>query len=83
MTSWLFIMEKTNTFLDDMIHITFKNVVHLHGHWNKVVPIMEPSIFANLAMALSFVDAPTGQLMTLIAIVSPIESIATTLATKT
>jgi len=44
---------------------------------------MEPSIFANLAMALSFVDAPAGQLMTLIAIVSPIESIATTLATKT
>jgi hypothetical protein len=32
------IVEKTGTFLDETIHITFKCIVHLHGHQNKMVP---------------------------------------------
>jgi hypothetical protein len=28
--------------------------VHLHGHWNKVVPFMKPSIFADLSNNVKF-----------------------------
>jgi hypothetical protein len=54
MTSQLSIMEKTNTFTNETIHITFKCVVHLHGHWNKVVPLMKPSILINLNNGVKF-----------------------------
>jgi hypothetical protein len=47
MTSWLSIMEKTNTLPNEMIHITLKCAMHPHGYRNKVVPIMKPSILAN------------------------------------
>ncbi len=40
-------MEKMGTF-DEMIHITLRCVVHIHGHWNKMVPFMKPFILANL-----------------------------------
>ncbi len=50
----LFIMEMTNTFLDEMIHITHKCIVHLHGHQSKMVPIMEPYILADFSNGIMF-----------------------------
>jgi hypothetical protein len=46
-----------------------------------MVPFLKPSIFMDLTMALSFAAALIGQLMTLVAIVSHVESITTALAT--
>jgi hypothetical protein len=63
-------MAKTGTFPNEMIHIMPRCVVHLHGHYNKMVPFMKPFILAILAMVLSFAIALVGQLMTLEAIVS-------------
>jgi hypothetical protein len=42
------IVEKMGTLLDEMIYIMFEYVVHLHGHRNKVVPLMKPSILTDL-----------------------------------
>ncbi len=42
------------TLLDEMIHITPRCVVHLHGHRNKVVPLMKPFILANLSNGANF-----------------------------
>ncbi len=56
--------------------------MHLHGHWDKVVPHMNPLYLHILAMALSSIVAPIGRLMTLEAIISRIELINTTLTTK-
>jgi hypothetical protein len=58
MTSWLSIMEKTSTFLNETIHITPRCTVHLHGHWNKLVSLMKPSIFANLNDDIKFHNEP-------------------------
>jgi len=38
MTSWLFIMEKMATLINETIHIVLRCIVHPHDHWNKVVP---------------------------------------------
>ncbi len=54
MTSHSSIVEKTNTLLDEMIHITPKCTMHLHGHWNKVVSIMKPFILMNLNNGTKF-----------------------------
>ncbi len=54
MTSRSSIVEKTHTLLDEMIHITLKCVMHLHGHWNKVVPLMKPFILADLSNGVKF-----------------------------
>jgi len=54
MTYWLFIVEKTSTFLDEMIHIMLDCVMHLHGHWNKVVPFMKPFILADFYNGAKF-----------------------------
>jgi hypothetical protein len=75
-------MEKTNTLPYETIHITFRCAMHLHGHWDKVVPHMNPLYLHILAMALSSIVAPIGRLMTLEAIISRIELINTTLTTK-
>ncbi len=48
MPSRLSIMEKIGTFPDETIHITPRCVVHFHGHQNKVVPFMKPSILVDL-----------------------------------
>jgi hypothetical protein len=45
MTSQSSIVEKTNTFPNEMILIMFECAMHLHGHWNKMVSLMKPSIF--------------------------------------
>jgi len=49
MTSRLSIVKKTSTLPNEMIHIMFKCVVHLHGHWKKMVPFTKPFIFTNLS----------------------------------
>jgi hypothetical protein len=49
MTFRLSIVEKMNTFLDESIHIMPKCIVHLHGHQNKLVPLMKPSILVNIS----------------------------------
>jgi len=41
------IMEKTSTLPDETIHITLGCTMHLHGHWNKVLPFMKPSILVD------------------------------------
>ncbi len=48
------IVKKTSTLLDDTIHISFGCIVHLHGHWNKVMPLMNPFILANLSNDTKF-----------------------------
>ncbi len=74
------IVEKIDTLPNETIHMTFGCVVHLHGHKNKVVPLMKPSI---LAITLSFAIAHYGQLMTFKAIVSYIKLVTTTSTMKT
>jgi hypothetical protein len=54
MTPRSFIVEKIGTFLDEMIHITLKCIVHLHGHSNKVMPFMKPSILMNFNNGVKF-----------------------------
>jgi hypothetical protein len=41
-------MENISTFPNEIIHITLGCVVHFHGHWNKMVPLMKPFIFVDL-----------------------------------
>ncbi len=48
MISKLPTMEKTSTFPDETIHITLGCAMHLHGHWNKMMPLMKPSILVDL-----------------------------------
>jgi hypothetical protein len=47
MTSQSSIVEKTSTLPNETIHITPSCVFHSHGHWNKVVPLMKPSILVD------------------------------------
>ncbi len=42
------------TLLDEMIHIMPGCIVHLHGHWNKMVPLVKPSILGNLNNGIKF-----------------------------
>jgi hypothetical protein len=48
------IVEKTNTFLDETTHITFECAMHLHGHRNKVAPLMKTAILVNLSNGTKF-----------------------------
>ncbi len=41
-------------FSDERIHITPRCTVNFHGHWNKMVPFMKPSIFADLYNGVKF-----------------------------
>jgi hypothetical protein len=50
----LSIMEKTSTLLDETIHTTLGCAVHLHGHQNKMVPFLKPSIFVDLNNGVKF-----------------------------
>jgi hypothetical protein len=54
MTSRSSIMEKMGTLLNEMIHITPKCIVHLHGHHNKMVPLMTPSILMDFNNGVKF-----------------------------
>jgi hypothetical protein len=48
------IVKKTDILPNEMIHIMPECVVNLHGHWNKVVPLMKPSILADLTHGTKF-----------------------------
>ncbi len=77
------IVENMNTFFDETIHITLGCATHLHGHQNKVVPLMKPFIFTNISNGTKFHNTPASQFMTLITIVSYVESITILSTTKT
>jgi len=47
-------MEKMNTVLDEMIHITHTCAMHVHGHRNKVVPLMKPFILVDFTNGVKF-----------------------------
>jgi hypothetical protein len=49
MTSQLSLVKKTSMFLDKMIHITHKCAIHLHGHLNKMVPLIKHFILMDLS----------------------------------
>jgi hypothetical protein len=82
MTFENFIVEKMSTFPDKTIHIAPRCDVHLHGHRNKMVPLMKPSTLADLNKALSFTIAPISRIMTFKAIVSRTRLITTTSITR-
>jgi len=48
------IMEKMNTFFDEIIHIVHGCVVHFHGHQNKMVSLMKSSIFVDFNNGVKF-----------------------------
>jgi hypothetical protein len=48
------IMEKMATLPNEMIHIMLECVMHLHGHWNKMVPCMKPFVFPDLSNGVKF-----------------------------
>jgi hypothetical protein len=75
-------MEKMSTFPNEMIHIMLRGTVHLHGHWDKMVPFMKPSILVDFSKALSSIATHVSQLMTFKATIFHIGSITTTSATK-
>jgi hypothetical protein len=77
------IVKKTNTLLNETIHITLECAMHLHGHRNKMMSFMKPSILTDLNNGACFISTLVGQLMTLEATISYVTSITTTLATKT
>ncbi len=54
MTSYLSIMEKMHTFPNETIHNTPRWIVYLHGHRNKNVPLLKPSIFVDLNNDIKF-----------------------------
>ncbi len=54
MTFWSSIMEKIGTIPDEMIHITLEFIVHLHGHQNKVVPLVKPFVLVNINNGTKF-----------------------------
>ncbi len=54
MTSPSSIVETTGTLFNEMIHITPECAMHLHGHWNKMVPFMRPFIFVDLNNGVKF-----------------------------
>ncbi len=54
MTSRSFIVEKTSTLLNEMIHIMPEFVVHLHCHQNKAMPFMKPFILMDLSNGVKF-----------------------------
>jgi hypothetical protein len=54
MTSKLSIVEKTSTLLEEMIHIISWCTLHLHGHQNKMVPLMKLFLLADLSNGAKF-----------------------------
>ncbi len=54
MISRSFIVKKTSTLFNEMIHIMPKCTMHLHGDWNKMVPFIKPFIFVDLNNGVKF-----------------------------
>jgi chromate transport protein ChrA len=76
-------VEKTSIFPDEEIHIMLECALHLHGHQNKVVPLMKLLYSQILAMAINSIVALANQRMAFKNIVFYVELIITTLTTKT
>jgi hypothetical protein len=83
MTSQSSIMDKRGTLPNETIHITPKCIVHLHGHWNKMVYLMKPSVLAVLTMSLRFETTLVDRLMTFETTISRVRFITTTSSIKT
>jgi hypothetical protein len=47
-------MEKMGTLLNETIHIMPKCAMHLHGHHNKMMPLMKPFILADFSNGTKF-----------------------------
>jgi len=60
--SWLSIVEKTSTLINETIYIMPKCVMHLQGHWNKMVPFMNPSIFADFNNDIKFCNSTSSSI---------------------
>jgi hypothetical protein len=71
------IVKKTSTLLNKMIHITPECTMHLHGHQNKMVPLMKPFILVDLSNGTKFYN------YTYSSTISHIRLVTTTLTTKT
>ncbi len=54
MTSRSSTVEKMGTLLDKIIHNVPECAAHLHGHQNKVVPFIKPSILADFSNGTKF-----------------------------
>jgi len=54
MIFWSSMVEKMGTLLDETIHIMPGCVVHFHGHRNKIVPLMKPSILVDFSNGVKF-----------------------------
>jgi hypothetical protein len=48
------ILKMTSTFPNEMIHVMSGCVMHLHGHQNKMVHLLKPSIFVDLSSDVKF-----------------------------
>jgi hypothetical protein len=48
------LLWKKQTFFDEMIHIMHGCIMHLHGHRNKVVPLVKPFILSNINNGAKF-----------------------------
>jgi hypothetical protein len=83
MISRLSIVGKTSTFSNETIYITPKCIVHFHGHWNKMVLLLKPSIFVDINNGAKFCSCIASQLMTFETTVSRVRSITTTSIMKT
>jgi hypothetical protein len=50
----LSIVEKTSTLLNETIQIMIGCTMHFHGHQNKMVALLKPSIFVNFNNGVKF-----------------------------
>ncbi len=60
MTSLLSIMEKMDTFPDETLHIMLECAMYFHGHQNKVVPLIKPSMLVDISNDTNFAVALSG-----------------------
>jgi hypothetical protein len=79
---WSSIVKKTSTIPNEMIHIMLGCALHLHDHWNKVMPLLKPSIFANLNNGAKFRSYTCWWLITLKATLYCIMLVTTTSTMK-
>jgi hypothetical protein len=66
------------TFFNETIHIMPGCIMHLHGHWNKVMPLMKPFILVDFSNALNFAITLVSQPMTFEATISHVGSVTIT-----
>ncbi len=78
------IVEKMSTLLDETTYITLECIMHLHGHWNKMVLFIKPFRLVDFSNGVKFHNCTCWLTNdTQKTIVSCVKSITTTLTTKT